>query len=475
MAPGRHDGGVTSQCHAELIAQAWTELGADDVPPVPDRVEIGGSRGHLPSRYAVEDTAVACVAAALMAATVLHRERGGVPTQVSVDRAHVAAAVRSERFFRRRDRPAQAGFAPLSRFWRTSDGWVRTHANYPWHRDALVSALGASDDAGSVTAAIADLSATQVEERVFTAGGVAAAVRSLETWRTHPQGHAVAREPLIGHRVVGRAAPRIRAAGELPASGVRVLDLTRVIAGPVCSRYLGALGADVLRLDPPHRPDMAAGAVADTLLAKRSALLDLAIPGGRNRLHELLDGADAVVCGYRPGALERFGLGEDDLAERHPGLVVVYLSAWGHSGPWVQRRGFDSVVQAPTGIALGESLNGDEPGALPCQLLDHGTGYLAAAAVLDSLCRQHHHGGTHIRRLSLARTAWWLTATGTVTEPAHRPRRPEEGPKPWLDNLDSAEGTMTAVMPPGRFDHQRLRWPLAPTGYGSHPPAWRSA
>jgi crotonobetainyl-CoA:carnitine CoA-transferase CaiB-like acyl-CoA transferase len=254
-----------------------------------------------------------------------------------------------------------------------------------------------------------------------------------------------------------------------------VLDLTRVIAGPVCSRYLGALGADVLRLDPPHRPDMAAGAVADTLLAKRSALLDLAIPGGHNRLHELLDGADAVVCGYRPGALERFGLEEDDLAERHPGLVVVYLSAWGHSGPWVQRRGFDSVVQAPTGIALGESLNGDEPGALPCQLLDHGTGYLAAAAVLDSLCRQHHHGGTHIRRLSLARTAWWLTATGTVTEPAHRPRRPEEEPTPWLDSLDSAEGTMTAVMPPGRFDHQRLRWPLAPTGYGSHPPAWRSA
>lgn len=164
------------------------------------------------------------------------------------------------------------------------------------------------------------------------------------------------------------------AAASSPAAGVRVLDLTRVIAGPVATRFLAALGAEVLRIDPPHRPDLPPGAVADSLLGKRSATLDLRSAKGFARLHRLLSRADVVVCGYRPGALRRYGLDADDLAERDPGLVVALLSAWGHHGPWAQRRGFDSVVQAPTGIAVGEAptrrttgadLAGPVPGRCP--------------------------------------------------------------------------------------------------------------
>ena len=186
-----------------------------------------------------------------------------------------------------------------------------------------------------------------------------------------------------------------------------MLDLTRVIAGPVATRYLGALGADVLRLDAPDRPELTLHAY-DGLPGKRSALLDFGTADGIARLHELLSGADVLVHGYRPHALDRFGLSPELLAERHPGLVVVSLSAWGSRGPWGGRRGFDSIVQAACGIAMTESSDGERPGAMPCQLLDHGTGYLCAAAALQALARQSTHGGTEFRELCLARTAHWL-------------------------------------------------------------------
>ncbi|HSS10893.1 MAG TPA: CoA transferase, partial [Acidimicrobiales bacterium] len=419
-----------------------------------------------------------CVSVALLAAVALQHRRGGtLPSRgrVSVDRGHVSAAVRSERYFRRGTQSAGAGFAPLSRFWRTADGWVRTHANYPWHRAAMLRTLKTAEDPDAVAAALAGMSAEDVEEQVLAAGGVAIAVRPLPTWQAHPQGRALASEPLVGHQLIGDAPPRSRPAGALPATGVRVLDLTRVIAGPVGTRFLAALGAEVLRLDPPQRPDMKVGAVADTLLGKYSARLDLDEENGRATLDGLLADADVIVCGYRPGALDRFGLNPTTLAERDPGAVVVYLDAWGHTGPWASRRGFDSVVQAPTGIAMAESNTGAEPGALPCQLLDHGTGYLAAAAVLDGLSRQSESGGTHVRRLSLARTAWWLTSSkpgeeqSAAANPASAPSSP-----PWLTDLDSADGPVTAVTPPGTLDAQPLRWPFPLTGYGNDPPAWTS-
>jgi len=459
-----------------LLTEAWAGLVRDD-PQVdrPPAIGIAGERGHLLSRLAAEDAATACVALALMAAGNLHPLGNGSAPSLSVDRAHVAAAVRSERFFRRGDSPAGAGFAPLSRFWPTSDGWVRTHANYPWHRAALLSVAGTGPDIEAVGEALAGMKSEDVEETVFAAGGVAAAVRTEAAWSAHPQGRAVAAEPLISHRVVGEARPRVRhpARPHLPAAGVRVLDMTRVIAGPVCTRFLAALGADVLRLDPPARPDLGRGQPSDTLLGKRSAIVDFGSAQGTRALADLLAGADVVVCGYRPGALDRFGLTEEELTDRCPGTVQLYLSAWGHTGPWAGRRGFDSIVQATTGIALMESPADAAPGALPCQLLDHGTGYLGAAAVLDGLRRQGRHGGTHIRRVSLARTARWLT---DIPRPSARESPPagpdEEDPSPWLVELAGPGGPVQVVKPPGRLSEQAIEWPARVTGYGDDRPAW---
>ena len=490
---------MTEQLWPGLLAEAWTALaaaadgvnpGGPDGPggPLPPGADpwlpaglevlwVSGAPGHLPSRLPVEDTALACTGAALLAAAALHAQRGGdcgsrgSPT-ARLDRGHVAAAFRSEAHLRIDGERAGPGFAPLSRFWRAADGWVRTHGNYPWHRAALLRALGCADDPESVAAAMTDLSAREAEDLVTGAGGVAAAVRAKAGWRAEPPGQAVAATRLVEGRSIGGAPPRWRPAGALPATGIRVLDLTRVIAGPVATRYLGALGADVLRLDAPGRPELALHAY-DGLIAKRSALLDFGAAGGNGRLHELLSGADVLVHGYRPHALDRFGLSPEILAERHPGLVVVSLSAWGSRGPWGSRRGFDSIVQAASGIAMAESADGERPGALPCQLLDHGTGYLCAAAALQALARQSARGGTQFRELSLARTAHWLL--GLPREAAVPVRAADGGDPAWLVTMDSAAGPVTTVRPPGQLDDEALAWPRPLSRYGADEAAWGAA
>lgn len=293
------------------MAAVWRELGGD--PTLLAGVSTVVRAGALEARLPVRETARACVGGCALAAAELAAERTGrarVP-RVTVDDGAVSTAFVSERHLRV-DGRAPVSFAPLSRFWRTADGWVRTHANYPHHRTRLTSALGLADDATpeDVAAVLAERPAREVEETVYAAGGLAVALRTPEEWAAHAQGRAVAARPLIERGLLDSAPARALAppggAGPLlPAAGVRVLDLTRVIAGPVATRTLALLGADVLRVDAPHLPE-AADAHADTGFGKRSATLDLATD--RRQFQELLATADVVVTGYRPGALDRFGL-----------------------------------------------------------------------------------------------------------------------------------------------------------------------
>jgi hypothetical protein len=457
-----------------MIDEGWWPLYAEAVGFLglsPEPVMVAGTPSGLPSRLPVGDTAVACIATALTAAAGLQRQRGGPRApQVRLDAAHVAAAVRSEAHLRANGRGFGSGFATLSRFWRAADGWVRTHGNYPWHQQALLRALGATADPDAVGSVIGERPAETVEADVVAAGGVAAAVRTIEQWRQHPHGRANADRLPVDDAFVDGAPARRHQAAPLPATGLRVLDLTRVIAGPVATRYLAALGADVLRVDPPHRPELPVHRY-DGLPGKRSTLLDARTADGLDRLHELLDGADVVVHGYRPGALAAFGLDPDSLVERHPGLVAVSLSAWGGPGPWSNRRGFDSIAQAACGIAMVESPDGDQPGRLPCQLLDHGTGYLAAAAALEGVRRQFKAGGTHIFALSLAATAAWLLGRrGPAT--AEPTPKAEPSHSEYLTTLQSDAGPVTVVTPPGTLDNRTLAWPPRLTTYGQDPPTW---
>ncbi|MFI6420417.1 CoA transferase [Streptomyces sp. NPDC050842] len=423
----------------------WSALGGD--PALVDRVEYGGTSGLLPARLPVLDLARAAVAVAGLAAV----ERAGLPGPVRVDDGAVATAFVSERHLRV-DGRAPVSFAPLSRFWRTSDGWVRTHANYPHHRAALLAALGAPDSVdavGAVAAAIGEQRSVEVESAVYAAGGLAVALRTPAEWAEHAQGREVAARPLLTLERLDDAPPRRR------SGPLRVLDLTRVIAGPVATRTLALLGADVLRIDPPGNPELP-DQHADTDVGKRTAALDLDRPSDRRTFDELLDAADVLVTGYRPGALDRFDLDR-------PGLVTARLSAWGDYGPWGGRRGFDSLVQVATGIAVTEG-SAEEPGALPAQALDHGTGYLLAAAVLRSLTEQDRDGGTRLVRVALAQTGHWLTHG----LPRYEPGR-------YVTESEGPLGRLRHALSPVAYEGGPAGWSRPPGVAGADTPVWTTA
>ncbi|GGT63626.1 putative L-carnitine dehydratase [Streptomyces purpureus] len=419
--------------------ELWRILDGD--PALLDRVAYGGPSGLLPARLPVMDLARATVAVCALAAA----EHAGRPGRVLVDDGAVATAFVSERHLLV-DGRQPVNFAPLSRFWRAADGWVRTHANYPHHRAALLAALGTAEDVTAAEAAIAGRTAAEVERAVYAAGGLAVALRTAEEWAAHDQGAAVAGRPLLTRERLDEAAPRARTGRPL-----RVLDLTRVIAGPVATRTLALLGADVLRVDPPDNPELP-DQHADTDFGKRTVALDLERPSDRRTFEELLDGADVLVTGYRPGALERFDL-------VRPGLVVARLSAWGDYGPWGERRGFDSLVQVATGIADLEGTS-EHPGALPAQALDHGTGYLLAAAVLRSLTEQSAQGGTRLIRLALAQTAHWLTSM------------PRYNPGDWLRETPSPIGRLRHAVSPVRYEDGPTEWARPPGVAGGDEAVW---
>ncbi len=449
------------------LASFWSGLGGD--PALLSRVSAVERPGVLPSRLPVREFAGACVGVCALAAAELAARRtgGGEVPAVRVDDGAVATAFVSERHLRTDGRAAES-FAPLSRFWRTADGWVRTHANYPHHRARLLTALGVPEDPDAVAAVLARRSAREVEETVTAAGGLAVALRTPEEWAAHGQAAAVARLPLV-ERVRLDAAParEFTAAGGdplLPAAGLRVLDLTRVVAGPVATRTLALLGADVLRLDPPGLPELP-DQHTDTGFGKRSALVDLA--SGREVFEELLARADVVVTGYRPGSLNRFGLSAEALAGRRPGVVVAQLSAWGAAGPWAGRRGFDSLVQVATGIAHIEGEHG-RPGALPAQALDHGTGYLLAAGVLRALSDQADAGGGRLVRVALARTAAEVRA-GADGSAAHGGEVPAT---PWLAERNSPLGRLRYALPPVDFEGGPRDWARPPGAWGADAARW---
>ena len=443
----------------QALTDALRALGGD--PRAAGQIVVRRTGPILGSRLPAGELAVACVSAALLAARELAVARGSPAPEVTLDADHVAAAFTSERHLRLDGHAVGPGFAPLSTWLATEDGWLRSHANYPHHRAALLAALGTDDEeVEAARAAAARRGAEELEEAIFAAGGCAGALRERSAWEALPAGAAAAGRELIEleEGLAGAAPlPPLRA-GDLPAAGVRVLDLTRVIAGPVAGRTLAALGADVLRIDAPGAVELE-GSVLDGGPGKRWARVDLRTAAGLRTFHELLGEADVLIAGYRPGALQALGLGARALARRYPNLVMVTLSAWGERGPWGERRGFDSLVQAATGIAqICTAAGAATPGALPAQALDHGTGHLIAAAALRGLRARTVRGRPVHAHCALARTAAWLLDL---------PRTGADGigatpdAAPFLIELPYGSRTVTVIAPPGELDGRPLRWDRA--------------
>ncbi|MFD1813792.1 CoA transferase [Rhodococcus gannanensis] len=423
----------------------------------PGTVRYPAPSGHLAARVPVAALATGSVGALTSAVNRLLASRRRTPHTWQLDPERIAASFTADRLMRIGREPV-SGFAPMSGFFAAADGWVRTHANYPHHRMRLLTALDLPDDAdpGTLSARIGELLASDVENLCAEAGAVAARVRTEQEWAAHAQAVAAAAGPLVTMAPTGEfSGPALSGADPVhPLAGLRVLDLTRVLAGPVAARALALLGAQVLRVDPPqlHEIDWQH---RDTGQGKRSTLLDLTTADDLGTMRSLVATADVIVTGYRPGSLDRFELTRDT-----PGIVRASVSAWGDRGPWSERRGFDSIVQAASGIALIEG--GDHPGTLPAQALDHASGYLLAAGIVDAVTQRGHDGRGRDVSVSLARTAHTLlTLPGRVAAP---PEPLTPGPATTVTH-----GAVTTARPalPGYAEY-----PFPAHDWGADAPHW---
>lgn len=445
-----------------LTHQVWRAL--DGPVAALDRCELTGPRAVLPSAYDVTGLAIASVTAASLAVAGVAAQ-AGTPTDVVVDSREAGAAFVAEQLFRPLGWELPAPWDPIAGDYATDDGWIRLHTNYAHHRAAATRALGLSPgaDRDTVAAAVLERAGEELEQAVVDAGGCAAALRDRAAWLAHPAGSAAAQLPLVDLARTATATG-FQPAGGPPLAGLRVVDLTRVIAGPTSTRFLAAYGADVLRVDPPGFAEVPA-LLPITTEGKRCAALDLATAAGKDQLLALLADAHVLVHGLRPGAMERLGLGSAELAGRYPSLVVGSLSAYGTTGPWGRRRGFDSLVQMSTGIVATETLRAgaERPTALPAQALDHATGYLLAAGI----CRLLAEGRAGSVTTALAATAHLLCEA-----PAPEGAATGLPDSPSLVERETGWGSALATPVPGRLLAVPTVTPRAAGPLGRDLPAW---
>ncbi len=386
----------------------------------------------LPSWFAVTDLAVGSIATAgLMLARFVETSLNTPALPITNGSIIVDRRLASFWFgmtLRPIDWEIPPAWDPIAGDYRTKDGWIRLHTNAPLHRKAALSVLGQYNDRAALESIVAKWSADELEDAIMEANGCAATMRDLVSWEQHPQGHAVSQDPLIiwnNHGTVD--VKRHNPQPTRPLSGIKVLDLTRVLAGPVAGRFLAAYGADVLRIDPPIWEEP--GVIPEVTLGKRCAELDLKDKNDRTIFEKLLSEADVLLHGYRPQALIGLGYDPETLRSINPGIIDVSLNAYGWSGPWSNRRGFDSLVQMSCGIAdFGMAMSdADKPVPLPVQALDHATGYLLAGAILHSLREYRQTGKVLSARLSLARVAHLLCQTQRpILSKGLHPETPED-------------------------------------------------
>jgi crotonobetainyl-CoA:carnitine CoA-transferase CaiB-like acyl-CoA transferase len=437
-------------------------------------VRLVGDDPTFPTPYRIGAAGSAAIAATGIAAAQLWKMRTGRAQHVEVSVRAATAALRSARYMKL-DGPAQPDpIDPLTGFYLARDGrWVFLHCNFPNHRDAAVRVLGAnSAQKEELSIAAAGWNGPALEDALMESGGCAALARTETEWAVHPQAAAVKSLPLLEIVPIGDAPPQPLPEGPRPLSAIRVLDLTRVLAGPTCARTLAEHGADVLKITAPHLPD--SGSLEfDTGIGKLSAQLDLRNSQDVLTLRKLAQTADVFSQSYRPGALRSRGFGHSELAALRPGMVCVELRAWGREGPWRERRGFDTIVQTATGMAM---VSGDgKPQLMPVSAIDYISGYLMAFGAMVALARRAREGGSWLVRVSLARTGRWLVERGllhreTLKQVANDLSRPE------LDSLmmETATpiGTLHHLAPIVQMSETKAYWARPPVPLGTHPAQW---
>ena len=460
------------QSPRDLLVDLWTSVGA--APAALECVTLTGAEPQLPSSFRVDAAAQVAIAASGLAAAEIWAMRSGQMQDVSIDIRHAAIECRSERYLRRNDEPPTSFWDPIAGVYQVKDGrYVRLHTNFPHHRDAVCNVLNYEATREAVQAALLQWGGEAFETAAYAAGGVVALMRSREEWQTLPQAVALDALPLVEISQIGDAAPKPWPAGNRPLAGLRVLDLSRVIAGPVAGRTLAAHGADVMLVSSPKLPSIP-WLVIDTGRGKLSSFADLTTPEGHAALREMLSEADILSQGYRPHAIAALGFSPEEAAAINPGIVYVSLSAYGRSGPWAERRGFDSLVQCATGFnhAEGQAAGVSGPKELPMQILDHATGYLMAFGAMIAKARQAREGGSWHVQVSLARTGKWLWEMGRLPHGLATPEIGPEAAAPYLDVVESGFGPLRAVRHAAVLSATPAAWTRPAVPLGTDPAVW---
>ena len=456
----------------EMLADLWTEAGGD--PVALDGVTLSGDEPQLPSSFRVGAAAQISIAAAGLAAAQIWTQRGGQPQGVSVDMRHAVVECRSERYLRLDGNPPPPAWDAIAGVYRTGDGnFVRLHTNFAHHRDAVCRVLNCVAERDAVQAALLTWQGEAFETAAYAAGGVVAMMRSYDEWQALPQASAIDRLPLVEITKIGDAAAKPWPAGERPLSGLRVLDLSRVIAGPVAGRTLAAHGAEVMLVSSPDLPAIP-WLTIDTGRGKLSSFADLKTGQGVAALRGLLAGADIFSQGYRPQALAALGFAPEEAAALSPGLIYVSLSAYGRAGPWAGRRGFDSLVQCATGFNHAEARAAGlhVPKELPAQMLDHATGYLMAFGAMMAKARQAREGGSWHVQVSLARTGKWLWEMGRLAGGLATPDLSADAIPPFVEDMPSGFGILSAVRHAAVLSTTPAHWARPAVPLGSDRPHW---
>lgn len=454
----------------EVLDGIWRQAGlpAEALP----FARLTGADPVLPSSFAVGVAAQSAIAAAALASCELGHLRGSPRQQVGVDMQH--AALDCTGWFSLDGRVPDP-WDTFSGLYRCADGWVRIHANFAHHRDGALRLMKldpATATRAEAEAVMATWRAHEFEDASAAQGLVATALRRFDEWDATPQGRAIAAQPLFTIERIGDAPPLVLSPlreDQRPLTGVRVLDLTRILAGPVGGRALAAYGADVMLVNSPNLPNIES--IADTSRGKLSTHVDLRTDEGRAALRQLATQAHVFVQGYRPGGVASLGFGSAELARLRPGIVCVSLTAYGTQGPWANRRGFDSLVQTAMGFnhAEGEAAGDGKPKPLPMQILDEATGYLIAFGAAAALWRQQQEGGSWHVQVSLAQTGQWLRSLGRVPGGLSI-ARPDL--KPYVETSASGFGELTALRHSAQLSLTPAGWARPSMPPGSHRAVW---
>jgi len=440
---------------------------------------IGKFDPILPTPFKITETASAALAAVGLAVSDLWELRTGRRQSLSINTGHATASLRSNKYLRldgakvRTERNNVMGMYPAR-----GGRWSYLHCNFPNHRAAALKVLNVPEERSAVVKAVANWDALELEEAIIAAGGAGGMVRSAAEWAQHPQGRAVASLPLMEIVKIGDSPPEPLPDGERPLSNVRVLDLTRVLAGPTCARTLAEHGADVMKVSAAHLPYIPYQEY-DTGHGKLSTHLDLRDAKQLRTLLDLARACDVFSQGYRPGSLANRGLSPDELAQLRPGIICVSMCAFGHIGPWASRRGFDTAVQAVSGVAArqGELFpqNGAGPQFYPVSAIDYLTGYLMAFGAMVALRKRVQEGGSWLVRLSLAQVGRWLQQQGELPKSEIVDVAPEfdqADVERWLMSSDTPMGRLTHLAPVVQFSETPARWARPSVPLGHSDPVW---